>query len=216
MGISTAQVGAVPSTFRVIILVLTAAGWTAGAPWIMLVWITREELREVGGAVKTIDSPAAADDFDPRSVDGDRLNSIARRMAGVWRGIEGPALALGLILSTLVLNTGTLRLVVLAAGRPPETFPPFYVLAYGAFFALVVVAIVAPLVFEWRRLGFDAIAAALPEPLSGVPSEAQVSAADRLAARLGLDAPLLRRPITALGVLAPFATAILASLVPSG
>lgn len=205
-----------PDAFRVIILVLTVLGWTAGAPWIMLVWITHEELRAMGGAVARIRSPAAADELDPHRIDGDSLNNIAQRMDEVWRGIEGPSLALGLILSTLVLNTGTLRLVELDAGRPPATFPPYQVLAYGAFFALVAVAVVAPLVLEWRRRGLTVIAKALPEPLSGVPSETQVSAANRLATRLGLDAPLLRRPITALGVLAPFATAIVASLVPAG
>lgn len=204
-----------PNAFRVIILVLTTLGWTAGAPWIMLVWITHEELRAMGGAVARIRSPAATDDLDPHRIDGNSLNDIAHRMDEVWRGIEGPSLALGLILSTLVLNTGTLRLVELDAGRPPATFPPYQVIAYGAFFALVAIAIIAPLVLEWRRRGLKVIAAALPQPLSGIPTEAHVSAANRLATRLGLDAPLLRRPITALGVLSPFVTAIVASLVPT-
>ncbi|MGI9823766.1 hypothetical protein [Agromyces sp. Marseille-Q5079] len=205
----------VPTAFRVIIAVLTAFGWAAGAPWVMLVWITHEELRAVGAAADRSRAPEPADEFDPRQVDGESLNRFAHRMQDVWRGIEGPSLALGLILSTLVLNTGTLRIVELDANRPPETFPPSYVLAYGAFFALVVVAIVAPLAIEWRRIGLMVISKSLPEPLSGIPSEAQVTAADRIAARLGLDAPLLRRPITALGLLAPFATAIVASLVPT-
>jgi hypothetical protein len=48
-----------------------------------------------------------------------------------------------------------------------------------------------------------------------VPSESQLGARDRLLRRIGIDRPLLLRPIAALSVLAPFLTAFVTSLVPT-
>jgi len=111
-----------------------------------------------------------------------------------------------------VINTGALRTVF---GRDEEEFPSWWVLGLGVFFALVLVAVLAPIVVAWRNEGILLVGRALGSPRSGVPSESQLGARDRLLRRIGIDRPLLLRPIAALSVLAPFLTAFVTSLVPT-
>ncbi|KRE21551.1 hypothetical protein ASG80_13090 [Agromyces sp. Soil535] len=204
------------SMFVAVIGVLMALGWVAAAPWIMLVWATHEEIWAMGGKIASIAPPRALDDDGAsEEIDSPDLGSAIDVMDAIWRCIEDSSLALGLLLSTLVLNTGALRMARLDAGLEPEAFPPYYVLGYGVFFALVAAAIIVPLVLEWRVQATALVRRALTTSRSGVPSESQVAAEGRLVKRLGLDARLLRSPITALSLLAPFATAFVTALVPS-
>jgi len=119
------------------------------------------------------------------------------------------------ILSTAVINTGTLRTVRIDSGLGEEQFRSWWVLGLGVFFALVLVAVLAPIVVAWRAEGLLLVKRALAAPRSGVPSESQLGAKDRLLHLIRVDRPLLLRPIAALSVLAPFLTAFVTSLVPT-
>lgn len=202
-------------SLRTIVLLLMVLGWLAASPWILLIWITHEEIHKIRASIEAVDEPAPSDEYDPRSVDGAAIRSVTAAMDGVWDAIQGASLALGLLLSTLVLNTGVMRTVRVSAGVPEDDFPPWYVLAYGVFFAAVLAAILVPIVVAWRHAGLELVRRALGEPASGVPSQSRVAAQERLLTRIGVDRPLLRRPIAAVGVLAPFLTAFVTSLVPT-
>jgi hypothetical protein len=204
------------ASLRTIVLLLMILGWLAASPWILLIWLTHEEVHAVDAAIAAMDQPPATDEFDPKTIDGATIRAVTASMDAVWHAIERASLALGLLLSTLVLNTGVMRTVRVSAGVTDDDFPPWYVLAYGVFFAAVLAAILVPIVVAWRDAGFALARRALGDPLSGVPSESYVTAQERLLARIGVDRPLLRRPIAAVSVLAPFLTAFVTSLVPTG
>jgi hypothetical protein len=200
---------------RLIVLLLMVLGWIAAVPWILLIWMTHEELRSIHLSIAAIREPPPTEEYDPSSVDGAAIRSIAASMDGVWHAIERAGLALGLLLSTVVLNTGVMRTVRMSGGATEDDFPAWYVLAYGVFFALVLAAILVPILAAWRDAGFALARRALGEPSSGVPAESRVAAQERLLARIGVDRGVLRRPIAAVSVLAPFVTAFVTSLVPT-
>lgn len=202
-------------SLRSIVLVLMVLGWLAASPWILLIWITHEQIHALGASIKGVREPVPSEEYDPHSIDGAALRSVTAALDAVWDAIQAASLALGLLLSTLVLNTGVMRTVRVSAGASEEDFPPWYVLAYGVFFAAVLAAILVPIVVGWRNAGFELARRALGEPSSGVPSQSRVAAQERLLSRIGVDRPLLRRPIAAVSVLAPFLTAFVTSLVPT-
>lgn len=193
-------------------LVIRSLAWVAAAPWIMLIWIGHEQVAAAHARIRAVRIPVPADEFDPTRVDGPAISRASGALEEIWHAIESSSLALAAVLSTVVINTGALRTVF---GRDEEEFPSWWVLGLGVFFALVLVAVLAPIVVAWRNEGILLVGRALGSPRSGVPSESQLGARDRLLRRIGIDRPLLLRPIAALSVLAPFLTAFVTSLVPT-
>lgn len=193
-------------------LLIRSLAWIGAAPWIMLIWIGHEQVDTAHARIRAVRIPVPADEFDPTRIDGAAITRAMGALKEIWIAIESSSLALAAVLSTVVINTGALRTMY---GRDEEEFPSWWVLGLGVFFALVMLAVLAPIVVAWRNQGMLLVDRALGSPRSGVPSDSQVGANDRLLRRIGVDRPLLLRPIAALSVLAPFLTAFVTSLVPT-
>ncbi|MGP4083780.1 hypothetical protein [Streptomyces sp. KR55] len=192
--------------------VLTLVGTCAGAPWALAVWLAQERLRKAGVPQRPEDPESSASPEDLE--DG---AAAVRDVLAVWKVVESSGLALALIVSTSVFNTGALRVSLINSGAvEPSDFPPLLVLGYGAFFAAVLAAMLLPPLLTWRARAFSLIDRAVPAPASGLLDEAQLAERARMEAQLHVDAPLFRNPITALSVLSPLATALLTALVPNG
>ena len=194
---------------------IRSLAWIATGPWIMLIWIGHEQVAAADATIRDVHAPEAADEFDPAQIDAPAVTRAIDALDKIWHVIESSSLALAAVLSTVVINTGTLRTVRIASGLDEEDFPSWWVLGLGVFFALVLVAVLAPIVAGWRREGLLLVDLALGDPRSGIPSESQLAAKDRLLRHIRIDRPLLLRPIAALSVLAPFLTAFVTSLVPT-
>ncbi|KQR11909.1 hypothetical protein [Cellulomonas sp. Leaf334] len=197
------------------VLVVLAVGWAAAAPWTLLVWHTHDD-DSVTRAVAAVHPPRWDDAGVEPQYDATAILAATAALHRTWRTIEDSAIAFAVILSTAVLNTGTLRLAALSSGATTEEkSPAVLVLAYGAFLAAVATALVAPLVVGWRTRATTLVDLALGEPPTGVPTAEYVETRDRFLNHLGLRAGVLRTPIAALSILAPFATAFLTTLVPT-
>jgi hypothetical protein len=205
--------------FAGLIGVLTLAGVIAAAPWVLMVWLAHEELHNLSSAISNIRPAEPAEptkDVETSQMDGPAVTAALTSTLAIWTVIERCALALALIVSTAVFNTGALRLglintsVIKASG-----FPASSVLGYGVVYAVVVAILIIPLVLGWRSQAVNLVEHALGSPAAGVPSSAWMEARERLERRLRLDTPFFRRPITALSLLSPLATAFLTTLVPN-
>ena len=193
----------------------------AAGPWVLLVWRAHEQLHQV---------------------DTGSLSSIGR-LTSIWSHIENSMLALSLLVTSGALTTGALRIAVTAKARPaaggklepfikPEDYPASGVLLYGAFFTILLAVAVFPLVFAWRgkaRCLVDRLApvefdlapndAVAGEATDDKPSKAGAGeAADdkrsKLEKHLHLDAGLFQSPLTALSVITPLLTSVLAVFIP--
>lgn len=185
-----------------LVQVLMAVAWFAAAPWLLFLWITDERAGELRARLTARD----ADGFLP----------AIRELDAVWQAIERSSLALGLLLSTVVINTAFMRNVALEAGVAPESFSQWEVLGYGLFFMVVLAAILVPVLVGWREAGFELVRRATPDTASGIPDEESAAARERLVVRLGIDRSYVRRPIAILGVLSPFLTSFATALIPTG
>ena len=200
----------------VVVALLLLLGWVVAAPWTLLVWHAHAEHVHVERAVDVVE-PARWDAAGKEAeFDAEAVRAATRILGSAWATIEAAAIAFAVVLSTVVLNTGTLRLAALGSdAASPEQAPAVFVLAYGAFFAVVAAALIAPLAVPWRQAALRLVNRALGEPPTGMPTTEYVAAHDRFLAYLGLRAGVLRTPITSLSVLAPFGTAFVAALVPT-
>ena len=185
-----------------IVRILMVCGWLSAAPWLLLLWITDERVQSLRIGVK-------------ENGTGSFLPAI-RELDAVWQAIERSSLALGLLLSTLVINTAFMRNVAIEAGVSPKSFSQWEVIGYGVFFMVILAAILIPVLVAWREAGFELVSRATPDTASGVPDEASAAARERLVVRLGIDRSYVRRPIAILGVLSPFLTAFATALIPTG
>ena len=185
-----------------IVRVLMVFGWIAAAPWLLVLWITDERVERLRAGM---------------SENGrDRFLPSIRELDAVWQAIERSSLALGLLLSTLVINTAFMRNVAIEAGVSPESFSQWEVIGYGVFFMVILAAILIPVLAGWREAGFALVSQAIPDTASGIPDEASSAARERLVIRIGIDRSYVRRPIAILGVLSPFLTSFVTALIPTG
>ncbi|WP_204048419.1 hypothetical protein [Microbispora siamensis] len=202
--------------FAVLIQGLTLAGWISGAPWLLLVWLTHEQVGLLAVHIGRIVPPQPVGGFSPARLDALVVAAAVQATAHVWQTIERCALVLALLVSTAVVNTGALRAtLIMSHAIPASDFPPGWVLGYGAFFATLVAAVVVPLVLAWRTQAYRLIDRALGEPVAGIPDDTYLAARTRLETHLHIDAQILRRPIAALSVLSPIGTAALTAFIGS-
>ncbi|RHA39795.1 hypothetical protein [Cellulomonas rhizosphaerae] len=200
-----------------VVFPLLALGWLTAAPWTLLVWHARDKHAGVARAVDDVGPPRWDATGSSVDVDADAVRAATGTLRTAWGTIEASALAFAVVLSTVVLNTGTLRLAALGSGAATDAeAPAVFVLAYGAFFAAVAAALIAPLAVPWRNEAVRLVDRALGEPTTGVPTAEYVATRERFLGHLGLRTGVLRSPITALSVLAPFATAFVTAVVPTG
>jgi hypothetical protein len=190
---------------RPAILVAGVVAWLAGYPWVVSVWLAHAEATAIGDDVMT----RVVDDLGFATA----LGRIVENLERTWETIERSSLALAVILSTIVLDVVTLRAAWLAAGSVTEDdLPTAIALGYGAFFAVIVAAIVVPLVVSWRTQAIALVDKVVPFPVGAVPAEADFAARARFERRLGLQSHTLRNPITLLSVFAPVLTGAVSSL----
>lgn len=195
--------------------ILILFGAIAAAPWVAMVWLAHERVGEIRSGLETITSPEPTDALEPSMLDGPAIAGTTRWTLDVWSTIERCALALAVVVSMAVLDSGALRIALVGSGRlDPRLFPPLVVLLYGAFFAAVLLIAVLPLVLAWRALAVALVDRALGEPLCGVPGEAWLALRGRFESHLRVDATILRRPITALSLLSPLVLALVTAFVP--
>lgn len=202
--------------FAVVTRALILLAGVAAGPWVLIVWLAHQQLRALRVEVGQIRSPKPAEQFEIGAVDGPGINATVKRSLAVWKVIERSALSLAVLVSTAVFLSGALRLALINSGALDEAvFPVSAVLGYGAFFAVVLAAVVVPLVLAWRSTTMRLVERAVGVPRWGIPDQTWLDAQDRLYTRLRLDANILRRPISALSIASPLLTALLATLVPT-
>lgn len=91
-------------------------------------------------------------------------------------------------------------------------FPASDVLVYGAFYAVLLVVIILPLVAAWRASAQEHVDSQYP--LGDKVDKDWEEGRARVEKALHLDVGLIRNPLTALAVLTPLATAALATYLP--
>jgi hypothetical protein len=187
---------------------LPVAGAVTAGPWVLLVWRAHEQLHQIDtGSHSSID-----------------------RMTSIWSHIESSMLALSLLVTSATLTTGALRIAVTAKGRPaaggklepfikPEDYPASGVLLYGAFFTILLAVAVFPLVFAWRSNARRLVDSLAPvkfdlAPNDGGEGEAADDKRSKLEKHFHLDAGLFQSPLTALSVVTPLLTSVLAVFIP--
>lgn len=178
--------------------VLTVLGWVAASPWLFLVWITQERIRRLRAEIPRAGVLASLHELD-----------------AVWQAIERSSISLGLILSTLVINTALMRNVSIASRAPASSFSSWEVIGYGVFFMVILAVILLPVLAGWRDGGFDIVAHAVPDAIDGIPTQDEAASRERLVVRLGIDRSYVRRPIAIFGLLSPFITAFITALIPA-
>jgi hypothetical protein len=176
-------------------------GLVASVPWLALVWLAHAECRDLQDLLAGPEHGLPA--------------QVIPRLLLLWKLLVSCVTAFALAVAAAIVNSGALRVAFITAhpGRGGE-FPPSNVLLYGAFFAVLLSVITIPLVASWRSCAFGIVELAHPLPDSGEPGEEWFPARARLEKLLHLDVPLLRNPLTALGILTPLITAALAAFIP--
>ncbi len=189
-------------------------GLVASIPWLALVWLAHDECRRNGDT---------QDEMEPEVT--------LARLLRLWRLLASciGAFALGVVAA--IATSGALRAAFVsvhpdcddaypAPETPPpgtvcgETFPPANVLYYGAFFAILLTIIAAPLVVSWRARARELVEQSYPLPAEGMPTDAWVADRARLSKILQLDVPILRNPLIALSIFTPLITSTLAAFIP--
>jgi hypothetical protein len=189
------------------------AGLIAGIPWLAIVWLGTAECNELKdvvlklpeGGLLTDNAPAVADDY----------RAVIKQLLDLWKLLYKCALAFTVAVVAIIVSTGALRAAFLST-RPALAgqFPPANVLFYGAFYALVLLAITMPMAIAWRDRARQVVERTYPLPPDGQPTDAWVAARARLEHLLYLDLPVLRNPLTALNVFTPLITAALVAFIP--
>lgn len=201
------------------------AGLITGVPWMALVWLAHDE------CAKTSRSQAIAATATSQSNDGSGNSASLGQLLQLWRLLVAciGAFAIGVVMA--IITAGALRASFISvhplcserngnlADVPPgtvcgESFPPSYVLFYGAFFAVLLTLIAAPLGAAWRARAVELVEWTFPLPEDGKPTEEWVAGRERLAKLLHLDVSILRNPLTALSLFTPLVVSTLAAFIP--
>jgi hypothetical protein len=135
-------------------------------------------------------------------------------LLGLRRLLQRILAAASVGISAAVLSTGALRNALIASGAETEqTFPSYWVLAYGSLFTAIFALIFVPTFVEWRGNAQRLLDDAFPIPPDGKPSSDWHDGRANMAKMLELDVSPLRSlgPLT--GVLAPALTSLAAVLV---
>jgi hypothetical protein len=169
----------------------------AAVPWLVLVWLLQDRL---AGYVKHQTTPSTAD---------------LRRL---WDSLYAIVLAFAIFVVLALVPTGALRAAYFAGAKDPAAnkegpeFPASSVLLYGAFFALLLLAIALPMVTAYRAAARRCVEAS--HDIKDPPDKDDKDARAWHEELLHLDISVLRSPITALTVFTPLITAALAAYLP--
>lgn len=189
--------------------ILTVAGLLASLPAFVTIWRVRRLVDEAiardkpgrGSALRTHDRPA-------------RRSALAGFLR-LREMLHGSLLILGAIIGAATLATAALRNALLAnahATHAKVAFPIEYVLAYGLFFSALLAVVYVPVYARLQALGNQLVA---DYGGAGDDSIAALEARQKLRALLNLDVGASEGFAAGLAILAPLASSLLGTLLPS-
>ena len=131
--------------------VVASIGIACAFPWVALTWLAHQVTRPYW-------AKAAAEKQAPQiPTPPERANEKVKSLLTVWEHITLIALAFAVFVGIAIIPSGVLRNLWLSqtgggsnAKALEASFPAADVLAYGAFFGLLVGVLVIPLVASWR------------------------------------------------------------------
>ena len=136
----------------------------------------------------------------------------------LWDILMSCVTGFAVLVVVALVPTGALRSVWLAQDPLTEAleaqFPASDVLLYGAFFAVIISALMVPVLASWRHKGREIVSRTHPLRNTGDLTEEWQSARSRLEAVLHLDVGILRNPLTAFALFTPLITSVLAGFIP--
>ena len=166
---------------------ILGVGIVACTPWLAIAWLAHATVLAV-------------------DVEHGDTVEVTDRLVRLWRLLVIIVSAFTAVVVVAILCSGALRAAFLFAHpNQKDDFPPQNVLLYGAVFAILLALITVPLVVSWRSRALRLVEVVAPTPSTE---------REALEARLQLNLPLLRNPLTALNVFAPLITSVLAAFVP--
>jgi hypothetical protein len=187
---------------------LLALAGLAAAPWMMAVWRIHKSLHQLGPRMEAVRTASADTSAETKS--------LMQQLSATWEDIQHVILALSLVVTPAVLTTGALRLALVPDYVSSKEFPKLSVMLYGLFFAVFVAAAVLPMVLAYRSRARELVDYLEPVPAGGKPTSDFTASRERLEGLLHLDIGYLQSPITVLSILAPFVTAAVTALIPTG
>ena len=192
--------------FPVIARALLLLGAAAAGPWVISVWVLHGVLSQHRAVIATL--PTAQD----AETDTSALDHELIVLLDVRKGIVAAVVRLLVLVLGATLLSGTLHAAVVPRFIPEAEFPPTAVLAYGAFFTVMLSLAVVPLMLSWRQTARALLDRAYPPAV--VTSEEDAAARERVTQTLDLHGSLFTFPLTIGGLLAPLATSVLSVAIP--
>lgn len=196
--------------WRTIVRTLLGLGCVAAAPWVLVVWMTHDEMtrkRETLGKLPTFGVKAAVPGDDTEKLDR-TLNDLLQDRRTIYAAVT----RLMVVVLAALFMSGALRAALVAWPPTKDALPAADVLLYGAFFAVALGLAVIPLLRAWRNTAQAFVDQVYP-PSVATTADAD-SARARLLAVLDLNGSLFRSPIALSSILAPLVTSLLAAFIP--
>lgn len=179
---------------RLTIVVVTIG--LATVPWVALVWQVHLDAKDRQAA------------------------SAFAELVRMWATIRSCVLAFAGFVVIALVQSGALRSLWQARAGLTEAqkdeFTGTDVLLYGGFLALMMAALVIPLLMAWKVQAELLVQDQFPTDhfFAALRDDGWFAARDRLAALLHLDVSIIRNPLTALSIFTPLVTSLLAAFLP--
>jgi len=198
-------------------------------PWVAMTWLghqaTRPYWSKVVNAERAAATPAKISTPAPAAGAPPDEDAKIDDLLSIWDHIVSVALAFAVLVVVALVPTGALRNLWLsqkvaeeddkdAAEQLAAMFPSSDVLVYGAFFGLLIIVLVIPLLLSWRATARNIVDQAQPRHLKTAATPGDFTARGNLESMLNLDVSFLRNPLAVLSILTPLVTATLAAFLP--
>ncbi|MGW4215105.1 hypothetical protein ACWEIJ_44530 [Lentzea sp. NPDC004789] len=154
------------------------------------------------------------DVLDRRAAESLRADEVLAELIECRKDKSACLAVLAVLVTTAVINTGTVRQAYLATGTRPELFPPEWLLVYGVLFTLVLLLLYVPVFATWRSRCLEFVDDIYPLPADARPTDEWVSGRTRLVQLLGADASVSKNLTAASGILVPLAISVLSVVIP--
>ena len=187
--------------------VLLLLGCAAAGPWIVLVWASHGSLRQNRSEITQL--PAAA---SPQAGGSDPLDAMLFVLLDVRLVIAKAIGHLLVIVLGATLLSGALHSALVPDFVTEDDFPETTVVAYGAFFTIMLALAVLPLMSAWRWTANMLLAQAYPLHIRATAEDE--AARTRLSSALDINGSLFRSPVALGSILAPLITSLLAVFIP--
>ena len=190
---------------------VVAAGYVTMIPWIALVWLAHGEC----AALKRRAEALPAGGMAPGQPAAEVFQAAIDQLRQLWRLLTACVAAAAAVVVVAIVTAGALRAAFLAfAPSREKEYPASVVLLFGAFYAVLLVAVGLPLVISWRARARDLVERVYPWRLGARQGESWPADRAHLEETLHLNVGLLRNPLTILTVFAPVVTSVLALFIP--